>query len=313
MRKALSLLLALLLLLSFVACGVPARTGEGVEVVATLFPQYDFARNIAGDRASVSLLLDFGADAHSYDPTPADLIRIARADLFIYTGDAMELWAAKLLASADVQKAIASGSLTVLDLSETVDLLCLHAHTHEEESHHHGGADYDTHIWTSVGNADAMSVAIAEALTKIDPNGAEQYRINLAAYRASLASLSAEYQNLARTQDTAYFGGSFAFAYLFDELSLAHKSVFEGCAAHAEAAAADITGIVSAMRESGAKYVLYDAPAERKTAAAIAKETGAEVLRLHAVHNISKDEFAAGETYFSLMMDNLETLRKALR
>lgn len=309
MRKSIALLLSAALLCTLCACGVPTADSDKPTVVATLFPQYDFARTIAGDRANVELLLDFGADAHSYDPTPADIIRIARADLFVYTGEGMELWAAKLLGSADIARAIESGSLTVLDLSQHAELICTHGHEHAEHGH---AEEYDPHIWMSLGNAQRMSEAIADALAAIDAAGAEEYRANCRAYCASLSSLAAEYRMLSPRLDTVYFGGSFAFAYLFDELGLHHKSVFEGCASHAEAIAVDITEIVGAIRHRGAAYVLYDNPSEEKTARTIAAETGAAVLRLHAIHNISKTEFAAGETYFSLMLANLETLRKAL-
>lgn len=306
MKKLLALLLLTALLTTLAACGIPEET-DRLSVVATLFPQYDFARNIAGDRADVTLLLDFGTDAHSYDPTPADLIAIARADLFLYTGDGMELWAKKLLQSPDVASAIERGSLTVLDLSQYVEPVCAHDHDH---GHAHG--EYDPHIWTSLAGADAMCVAIADALTAIDVSGAETYRVQLAAYRAQLTALRAEASTIAPVRDTVYFGGSFAFAYLFDELGLHHKSVFEGCASHAEATAADIAEIVDSMRQSTAKYVFYDTPSEEKTARIIAGLTAAEPLRLHAIHNISKAEFDAGENYFSLMLRNLETLRKAL-
>ena len=112
MRRFLTLTLAVLLVGALLAsCGAPQADGGRVQVVATLFPQYDFAKNLAGDRADVTLLLDFGADAHTYDPTPADILQIARADLFIYTGGGMELWAEKLLASADIADAVSRGSL----------------------------------------------------------------------------------------------------------------------------------------------------------------------------------------------------------
>ena len=311
MKKILLMLLAAALLLCLCACGVPKRDSDRLQVVATLFPQYDFARNIAGERADVTLLLDFGVDAHSYDPTPMDLITVAEADLFLYTGDAMELWAAKLLASPDVARAVESGSLTVLDLSQFVEPVCIGEHDHDHD-HGHEHEEADPHIWTSVENADRMSVAIAEALIAIDPDGADVYAKKLAAYREQLSALRAEYAALTPVTDTVYFGGSFAFAYLFDELGLHHKSVFEGCASHAEATAADIAEIVDSMRQSTAKYILYDTPSEEKTARVIAGLTVADPLRLHAIHNISKAEFDAGENYFSLMLRNLETLRKAL-
>lgn len=309
MKKLLAFLLAAALLLALAACGIPADS-DRLSVVATLFPQYDFARNLVGDRADVTLLLDFGTDAHSYDPTPADVIAIARADLFVYTGDDMELWAAKLLQSPDIARAIENGSLTVLDLSQHVEPVCLHAHDHGAGDHDHG--EYDPHIWTSLENADRMCAAIADALSAIDADGADVYAKNLAAYREKLSALRAEAAAIVPARDTVYFGGSFAFAYLFHELGLHHKSVFEGCASHAEATAADIAEIVDSMRQSTAKYVFYDTPSEEKTARLIADLTVAEPLRLHAIHNISKAEFDAGEDYLSLMRQNLATLRKAL-
>ena len=313
MKKTVAFALCLLLLLSLAACGAPTARGEGIQVVATLFPQYDFARNIAGERATVELLLDVGADAHSYDPTPADIMAIAGADLFIYTGGDMELWAEKLLASADIQKAIGSGSLRVLDLSQLVELLCTQGHD-EGEGHDHAHGEYDPHIWTSPDNAQDMVNAITHALIDLDPDGMTEYKANAAAYTAELVLLADELETMLADarQDTGYFGGSFAFAYLFHDADLSHMSVFEGCASHAEASAADIAAVVSAAKASGARYVLYDSPSEEKTAKTVAAEVGAELLRLHAIHNITKKEFDAGEDYCSLMRQNIEALRKAL-
>ncbi len=307
------MVLCLFLLCSFASCTVAEDDGKQ-HIVATLFPQYDFARNVAGDRATVELLLDFGADAHSYDPTPADIMTIAKADLFIYTGGEMELWAEKMLASADIARAIASGSLKVLDLSQSVEPACTDEHTHEEESHEHVHSEYDPHIWTSLQNAQDMTNAILHALIALDADGMTYYKANAAAYTAELIMLEQAMAEMLASADgdTCYFGGSFAFTYLFRDANLSHLSVFVGCASHAEAAAADIAAVANAVKESGARYVLYDSPSEEKTAKAIASETGAELLRLHAIHNITKKEFDAGEDYCSLMRKNIEVLRKAL-
>ena len=315
MKKILLILLCLALLLTLAACGTPAADRDRLQVVATLFPQYDFARNIALERADVELLLDFGADAHSYDPTPADIITIAKADLFIYTGGDMELWAEKLLASADIQKAIESGSLRVLDLSQSVELLCLHEHDEDEEhDHDHDHGEYDPHIWTSLQNARDMVSAITHALIELDPEGMTDYKASAAAYDAELVMLEMELADMLADakRDTCCFGGSFAFAYLFHDAGLSHVSVFEGCASHAEGSVADIAAVVGAVKASGAPYVLYDSPSEQKTAQTIASETDTELLRLHAIHNITKQEFDAGEDFCSLMRQNIEVLRKAL-
>lgn len=313
MKKTVLGLLIAAFVCMFASCDLPAEN-EGIQVVATLFPQYDFAKNITGDRADVELLLDFGADAHSYDPTPADILTIAKADLFIYTGGEMELWAEKLLQSADIARAIDNGSLRVLDLSESVELLCMESHVHSEDAQDHDHDEYDAHIWTSPNNAAKMCAAIADALCAIDAEGEAVYTENLADYTAQLGKLEATLGEMVSTAKLSecYFGGSFAFTYLFHDAGLSHHSVFTGCASHAEASAADIAAVVHAIKESGARYVLYDTPSEEKTAQTIAAETATETLRLHAVHNITKQEFDAGESYLSLMHKNIETLRKAL-
>ena len=314
-RILLALLFALILPLLLPSCGKPAESDKP-QVVATLFPQYDFAKQLAGDRADVTLLLGFGADAHTYDPTPADMLKIANADLFIYTGGEMELWTDKPLKSADIAEAVESGSLRVLDLSKCVALLPAAEHDHDGE---HGDADHDhsdcdPHIWTSLDNAKALCTSIADALSAVDPDGAALYAANLAAYTEKLTALKTEMQKVRQSaaRDCAYFGGSFAFAYLFDEFDLGHLSVFEGCASHTEPSPAAMLALVEAIKASGAPAVLYDSLSEQKTAEAIAAECGVKVLRLHAIHNITKAEYDAGEDYLSLMKQNIEVLKEAL-
>ena len=300
MKRIVAILLLCALLLC--SCGTSGDDGK-IDIVATMFPQYDFARNIAGDNANVELLLDFGTDAHSFEPTPLDIMKIASADLFIYTGDEMEIWAKALLESADVKAAAERGTLRILDLSKSVTLIPMHDHDHE-----HG--EYDSHIWTSPDNAVKMCDVIAAALSEADAENASVYNENLEAYKTSLAELSASVKALEKGE--AFFGGSFAFRYLFDEAGLSHHSIFEGCSSHAEPSAAAIAEMVEKIKSSSARYVLYDSPSEKKIADSIAAECDIEVLHLHAVHNITKAEFDAGETYLSLMRENVETLRKAL-
>lgn len=312
MKKVALFLLCTALILSFCGCAKVSQR-EGFRIVATMFPQYDFAREIAGERAEIELLLDFGSDAHSYDPTPEDVMKIATADLFIYNGDDMELWVKKLLETEDIKKAIDCGDLVVLDLSAHVELLDMHSsHEHHEEHGHE--CEHDAHIWTSVGNARRMCEAITDVLCRIDPDGADYYRANKDRYKGELDLLSEEFAEVsskARLKE-AFFGGSFAFRYLFYEMGIEYHSVFEGCSSHAEATAKDIIGLSQKVSQSGALYVLYDMPSEKKIADAVSAEAGAGVLHLHAVHNISKEEFDSGENYISLMRKNVETLRKAL-
>lgn len=315
MLKKLALFCALLCILAaFVSCGAPAE-GDRPVVVTTLYPQYDFCKNIAGDSVSLTLLLDPGVDAHSYDPTPADVLTLCSADLLIYTGADMELWLDKLLASSDVAGAVGRGKLHLLDLSASVDLLPLDEDEHEHDGHdeHEHGA-FDPHIWTSPKNALKMCDAILTALCDLDGADAALCRANHASYTAKLSALADDLDKLAETAagKTVYFGGSFAFAYLCRDLSLSHRSLYSGCAAHTEPAPAALASLIGDMRAAGAPVILYDSPAEEKIAQKIADETGADLLHLHAIHNISKDELARGEDYLSLMRRDLEVLGKAV-
>ena len=312
MKKLLLPFFCLLILL----CSCKAETNsDNPKIIATMFPQYDFAREIAGANADIELLLDFGTDAHSYEPAPADILEISKADLFIYTGNEMEIWAKALLESSDIKKAIDAGTLHILDLSKAdgLTLLSMDEHSHDEE-HGHEHTEFDTHIWTSPKNAVKMCEAISLALCEIDAENADVYKANTENYITSLTALSEAAAKLAEnpTNDTVYFGGSFAFRYLFADIGLKHVSIYEGCSSHAEPSAADIAKIVSELKASNANYVLYDSPSEKKIADSIAVESGAEVLHLHAIHNITKAEFEKGENYLSLMQSNLETLRKAI-
>lgn len=313
MKKIFLTVLCLAMLLC--SCGTGASDSDKMQIIATMFPQYDFAREIVKDNADVELLLDFGTDAHSYEPTPADILKISKADLFIYTGDEMEIWAKTLLESVDIKKATEKGTLRILDLSKAdgITLLPMDKDSHAGE-HDHDHAEYDTHIWTSPKNGVKMCEAILSAVCKIDADNADTYKSNAEKYISSLDTLAkaAEKVTASALHDTVYFGGSFAFRYLFSDMNLGHVSIYEGCSSHAEPSAADIAKIANEIKASGAKYILYDSPSEEKIADSIAAECGITVLHLHAIHNISKAEFESGENYLSLMQSNLETLRKAI-
>ena len=179
LKRAAALLCAAVLLAGCGAQPLPPEN-ERIEVVATLFPQYDFARQIAGARADVTLLLPPGVESHAYEPTPADIIRINQADVFLYTGAYMEPWAQKLIQGLD-------GDVQVVDVSAHVPL--------EEESHDHEGHDhdghggFDPHIWTNPQNAKVMVDNIAAALSAADPAGSGLFMTNAADYKAQLDEL----------------------------------------------------------------------------------------------------------------------------
>lgn len=314
--KALIIILILGNMLTFSACGKDDEKDDGkISIVTTLFPQYDFARQIAGDKAEVILLLKPGTESHDYDPTPADMIKINNADLFIYTGEYMEVWAANILNSIDNKE------LNILDLSKNITL---HRSLEDEDHEHHeeemNGSEghsheYDPHIWTSPQNAIVMVNNILEELVKIDSDNAEYYQKNAENYINELNGLDGEFRNIVANAeyDTIYFGGRFALLYFVEEYGLKYVSAFDSCSSETEPSAKLVTKIVDEMKDNGAKVVYHEELAGTKTAQAIADEIGGETLLLHSCHNVSSDEFNNGATYISIMKQNAENLKIGLK
>lgn len=312
--------LAVFLLLVVIAAVLPAcsatnknEEGEKLKIVTTLFPAYDFAKQIAGDKAEVSLLLDPGVEAHEYDPTPADIIEINKSDIFIYMGDNMEHWAASIIDSLE------SPNVTVLDASSGVEFIKSSEHDENESGQTKANEEadaheYDPHIWTSPKNAMIMVNTILETVVKADSENESYYRQNAANYIEQLKELDEEFRELAANAKykTIYFGGRFAFIYFVQEYGFGYMAAFDSCSSETEPSAKLVTKIVDAMKASGSKVVYYEELTDNKTAKAIAQEVGGTTKLLHSCHNVSNKDFMAGETYVSLMKRNVENLKEGL-
>lgn len=300
-------------------------TSDKIQIVTTLFPQYDFARQIVGDKAEVTLLLPPGMESHSYEPTPADMIKINKADLFIYTGESMEPWAHKIIESVD------SEQVKVLDVSQGIPLLAPneedeHEHDHEDEDHDHDHEaeveghehseddghhhTYDPHIWTSPQNAKIMVNNILEALCEVDPQNADYYKANAQAYQLQLDDLNAEFEAVVSSSkhDTIYHSGRFAMQYLMEQYDIDYVSApFE-----AEPSAALVAQMINEIKANNIPAIYYEELITPKIAQMISEETGAQMLLLHSCHNVSKEDFNNGVTYLSLMEQNVENLKIGL-
>lgn len=294
----------LAILLLFVGCsaqGAGEGTGGKIRVVATLFPQYDFARQIAGDAADVTLLMPPGMESHTYEPTPADIARIRQANLLIYTGPQMEPWAQTLFEGTP--------SVRLLDVSRGV-ALDKEGHS-ADDGHSH---TFDPHIWTSPLNAKVMADNITVALCEADPGQAGVFRTNNAALQGQLDALDAEFRSLARDgkRKDVVFGGRFAFHYLMEEYGLTPIAAYDSCSAEAEPSARTVAAIIDRVRADGIPVVYYEELSDPKVARAIREETGAEMLLLHSCHNVSREGLKGGETYLSLMWQNAANLKRGL-
>ncbi len=298
MKRIIAILLLLTLFVS--GCQSPAVAPESdkITIVASLFPQYDFAKAIAGDRAEVTLLLPPGAESHSYEPTPADVIAINKSDLFIYTGKSLEGWAETLLQGLE-------GDPAVLDLSENVEL-----HTHEGHGHH----DADPHIFTNPRYAVKMAQAIEDKLCEIDPEHTAEYRSRGEAYRAELLSLDGDFRRAVEEGKSKklIFGGRFAFLYFVEEYGLSYEAAYDSCSSETEPSAAKLAQLIETVKNENIPVVYYEELSDPKTARLICEESGAKPLLLHSCHNVSKEELAEGVTYLSLMRKNLAHLKEGL-
>ncbi len=298
MKRIFSLLLILCLSLSGCTASQPQQDEGKLSIVTSLFPQYDFARAIAGELAEVTLLLPPGAESHSYEPTPADVIKINRADLFVYTGDNLEVWAKTLLSGLE-------GNPAILDLSEGV---ALYGH----EGHDHEGVD--PHIFTNPQYAIKMAQSLEDKLCEIDPVNAEAYRTRGAAYRKELENLDADFRQAVAEgkRNKLIFGGRFAFLYFVEEYGISYEAAYDSCSSESEPSAARLAQIMNIVKEEQIPVVFYEELSNHKTADLICAETGAKALLLHSCHNVSKEDLANGAGYLSLMRDNLASLKEGL-
>lgn len=308
MKKIISLLLCVCLIFTMAGCAVEKeKKAEGLTVVATLFPQYDFAREIVGDLGEVTLLLDPGMESHSFDPSTADMVIMNQADVFLYTGPALETWVAQITDSFDKD-------LQVVDLSEGIleEIEVEEEHAHEEgEEHHH---DVDPHIWTSPVYAMEMVEKIRDAVCEADPEHADTYKENAANYLAKLENLDATFEEIVSTgaRKEIVHGGRFALYHFAAEYGLECKAAYDTCTSQAEPSAKKIAELTTEIEEKNIPVIFYEELIEPKVAKSISEATGAEMLLLHSCHNVSAEDFEAGVTYLQLMEQNAENLRVAL-
>jgi zinc transport system substrate-binding protein len=296
---------------------------DRLKVVVTLFPLYDFSKNIAGNDADVSLLLPPGVEVHSFEPRPADIVKIQNTDVFVYTGEAMEPWVQRLLPSINPRRT------TVIDTSKGITLAKMspqegkgnhhhHDGDHHEEAeeghshHHHGGLD--PHIWLDFANAQKMVDTIADGLAGKDPAHRDLYERNAAAYKANLDSLDHKYREALATCEKKHIihGGHFAFNYLATRYGLEYESAYPG-SADTEPSVRRIVELRQKLIKYGLDTVYFEELINPRIAEMLARETGSKLLKLHGAHNVTKEEMDQGVTFIQLMEQNLANLRVGLK
>ena len=315
----------LLLLLS--GCASPGTAGSEdsgkIRAVATIFPQYDFLRQIGGDHLELTMLLKPGAESHSFEPTPADMITVSQSDLFVYVGGDSDAWVETILESVDVSE---KEIVTLMDCVETVaeeDVEGMethgHAHDHEDEDPtaadgDHEEAEQDEHVWTSPRNAVRIVEKLRDALIAVDPENAGDYTQNAADYIDRLNRLDQEFQETVDTakRHTIILGDRFPFRYLADAYGLDYYAAFPGCSSESEASAKTIAFLIDKVKEEKIPVVFSIELSNEKMTDSICEATGATKLQLHSCHNVTRDDFEQGITYLDLMERNVQALKEAL-
>ena len=323
MRKRLfAVLLALTLAAGLCGCADRQRAEDGrLQVVCSVFPYYDFARQIGGDDVDVTLLVAAGKETHSFEPTPLDVITLSQADVFLYNGGESEAWVDDILSAAGENIAV------TLPLMPQVSALAEewaegmegahdeHDHDHDHETHDSDDIEYDEHVWTSPVLAKALCQAICDALCQADPAHREGYQARLTDYLAQLDGLDAAFREVVEAghRRLLVFGDRFPLLYFCKEYGLDYRAAFHGCASDTEPSLATLKYLIDKVEDEGIPVVYTIELSSRKVADAIAETTGAKVLTFHSCQTVSRTEFDGGATYLSLMERNVEALREGLQ
>ena len=303
--------------------GAASAPGGGDEttlrVVATIFPIYDWAREVLGQVPGVELvwLQDTGVDMHSYQPTAEDMLLVSSCDLFLYVGGTSDNWVDDALQEAVNQNMEVVSLLDVLgDAARLEELTEGMQDDHDHDGHDHEDAEYDEHVWLSLRNAEVLTGAIADAMGRLDPAHAEDFAANAAAYTERLAALDGEYQAAvdASPVHTLLFGDRFPFRYLVEDYGLDYYAAFPGCSAETEASFETVAFLAGKVKELDLPAVLAIENSDHRVAETIAQNAGngAVVLTMDSMQGVTGEDAAAGTTYLSIMESNLEVLKQAL-
>ncbi len=318
MKKIISIFFAVLIAaLTLCSCRTNIDEADGLSIVCTAFPQYDFVKNIIGSEEGLTLLLDDGADLHSYEPTAQDIIKIGSADIFIYGGGVSDDWAEGVIRSANNPnlKVIAIMDLVETLKEEYVAGMQQENHVHQHQGAHsgdHGGED--EHIWLSLKNAITITNSLCETICDTDPLNSDKYCSNAEKYISELSGLDAEYANVISSslRKTVLFADRFPFRYLTEDYGLTYFAAFAGCSSESEASFETMAFLIDKTKELNLPVVLTIDGSDGSLAETVCNSTGSEIAVLDSCQSVSSADIARGSSYINIMKNNLEILREAL-
>ena len=316
-------------------------SGDKLRIVTTIFPEYDWVKQILGENAAnaeLTLLLDNGIDLHSYQPTADDILKISTCDMFVYVGGESDEWVEDALAEAENKDMKVINLMEIMgdsakeeEIKEGMEAEHDHDHEegeehdeeheaeeHEEHEHEEGEVEYDEHVWLSVKNAKTLCGAISDDLCEIDPDNAETYKANLAAYSEQLDTLDKNLAELAAnaSNKTLIFGDRFPFRYFVDDYGLDYYAAFVGCSAETEASFETIAFLSGKLDELGNDTVFTMENSDGKIAQAVIDNSTAKnqkIAALDSMQSTTSKQIDEGVTYLSVMQSNYDVLGEALK
>lgn len=321
MKKLTAVLLSLILMISsLTGCGGAQSNHADIKVVATVFPIYDWVREIVKDDVDIKLdmLLDNGADLHSYQPSATDIVNISDCDVFIYVGGESDKWVSDVIAQAKNKDMIVLDLLDILgDKAKEEEVKEGMQNEEEKDKNDKDETEYDEHVWLSLKNASLFVAEIADALGKKDTQHADAFKANADAYTDKLTELDKQYQSAADNAKTKtlLFGDRFPFRYLTDDYKLDYYAAFSGCSAETEASFETIVFLADKVDELGLKAIMQIESSDGTIAKTIRDNTKSkdqEILTLDSMQSVTQKQLSDGETYLNIMQSNLEVLKKAL-
>ncbi len=325
MKKFFSLVIcALIIVCSLASCGKSAvSTEDGAEklkIVTTIFPLYDWVKNILGDKADsadVTILLDTGVDLHSYQPTADDIVKISSCDVFVYVGGESDEWVEDAVAGSGNTGTIAVNLIDELGAGAKAEEIKEGMEAEEAEEEEEEGEEKDEHIWLSLKNAAVLCSAICDKICQADPDNSDIYKTNTASYIDKIKALDKEYQSAVQSAKTKtlVFGDRFPFRYLTDDYGLDYYAAFVGCSAESEASFKTVVFLADKLDELGLKYVLQIESANGKLAQSVidaSKDKDREILTLDSMQSTTASGIENGADYLSIMQSNLGVLKTAI-
>lgn len=306
------LILVVSLLIFFASPDTSKTETNKIKVIATIFPNYDFAKQIGKDKVEVKLLLQSGVESHTYEPSPKDMIDIEKSDIFVYTGNEFEPWAENILESINSE-------IKIVDTSKNIKLINKeefeeHYENSEilEEHHeeHHDESSYDSHIWLNPENAITMIDEIVSNFCEIDPENAKYYTDNADTYKEQIIALNSKYEEMIENsiRKEIAFAGEFSYSYFIERYNLGFVSVYNNCGEGEDPSIAKVKSVIDYINHHNLPVVFYEELSEGTVAKMIGEETNAKSMVFYTIHNADLEK----DTYVSLMNENFRNLKEAL-